>query len=99
MSITDPQEGWHLSKAIPISIILFLAAQTIGLIIWAVRLDYRVTTLETSQPLQDAKISNLEVLRDRLILIEERQNNVLKALENNAKKLDTVLEQTTRRQQ
>jgi hypothetical protein len=90
-----PHEQWHLSKSVPISIILFLVAQTIGLVIWAVRLDYRVTSLEIAETRQDNRISMVDSLKDKIILIEERQNNVIRVLDANSKKLDTLLDQKT----
>lgn len=91
----DPNR-WHLSKAVPVSIIFFLAAQTIGLVIWAVRLDARVDALEKGQLVQDARLVVLEQTRDRVIIIEERQNNVIKILESNGKKLDLLIDEYSR---
>jgi|CXWL01.1.fsa_nt_gi Tfp pilus assembly protein PilO len=98
--MSDPngnENRWHLSKSVPISLILFLAMQTIGLVIWAVKLDSRVQTLETTELRMDNRMSMLEQARDKLVLIEERQNNVMRQLEANAKKMDAIIEQLGRK--
>lgn len=91
MTESDYKERWHLSKAVPVSIIFFLAIQTVGVIIWATKLDGRVSTLENTSVIQRNRIDMLDSMHDKLILIEERQNNVLKTLAENAIKLDQLV--------
>lgn len=99
--MADP-ERWHLSKAVPVSIIAFLAFQTVGIVIWAVKLDARVGTLEVDkathetsdnkkQDEQDKRLGALEALGPRLAVIEARQQDVIKRLDNNAGKLDDIV--------
>jgi len=84
-------EGWHISKSVPISIILFLVAQTVVIIIWAVRLDSRVSYVEVVHMEDARRISVLESLLPKLAVIEARQNDVIKRLDGNATKLDQLL--------
>lgn len=88
-------ERWHLSKAVPVSIIMFLIVQTIGLVIWATKLDSRVATLETARIADELRIGTVEMSRDKIILIEERQSNVMRQVDINAKKLDLIIEKVT----
>lgn len=95
----DPNR-WHFSKSIPISIVFFLLFQTIVFVIWQTRrdtmTDARLDALERSQTVQDARLAILENVRDKILILEERQNNVLKILETNAKKIDTLVDEYTR---
>jgi hypothetical protein len=84
-------ENWHLSKAIPISIIFFLALQTVGIMAWAVRLDYRVQVLEQGQPTQDARISALEKIATKVAVMDDRQVNIQRRVEVQTTKLDQIL--------
>ena len=96
-------ERWHLSKAVPLSIIGVMTFQTIILIIWASKLDSRVGTLETNrmefhiqysidQKVQNDRLVALEGLLPELAVIKDRQENVIKRLDVNASKLDKVLD-------
>ena len=81
MSDTPYQEHWHLSKSIPVSIIFFLALQTIGIVIWAVRLDLRVDTLEKANPIQDMRLTRLEEIYSKVAVMEDRQNSMIKRMD------------------
>ena len=87
----DPTEQWHLSKAVPVSIMVFLIAQTIGLIIWAVRLDARVERLELTQPLQDQRLTRLEDIYAKVAVIEDRQKNVMNRLDIQTRTMQEIL--------
>lgn len=98
-------EPWHLSKAVPISTIAFLIFQTIGIVIWATRLDSRVGVLEISktehestdtrkQDEQDKRLLVLESTLPKLAVIEARQADVIKRLDANAVKLDQIISNT-----
>lgn len=99
----EPSGGgnWHLSKAVPLSLILAIALQTIGLIIWGTRLDSRVGTLETSQAEQNTRITALEATTTttakELAVISARQADVIKRLDVNSVKLDQILDYVFRR--
>lgn len=97
MNVPNQHEQWHLSKSVPISLVLFLVLQTIGLVVWAVKLDSRVATLESIEQRHDQRLIVLEQMRDRIIIIEERQNVVIRGLEGNGKKIDLLLEDKTRK--
>jgi hypothetical protein len=85
-------DTWHISKSIPLSIILFLLVQTIGIVLWAGRLDYRVSSLESAQPLQDTRLSKLEDIYAKVAVIDERQSNVAKRLDIQTKTMQDILE-------
>ena len=92
--MNDPHgthESWHLSKSVPISVILFLLAQTVGVLIWGVKIDSRVSVLETVDTHTIARIARLEDLIGRIIVLEERQRAVIILLERNGERLDKLL--------
>lgn len=100
-SEVNGRERWHLSRAVPLSIIGMMVVQTILVIIWATRLDSRVGVLEIGktafeeryekeQIQQNNRLLALETLQTRLAVIEDRQNSVLKRLDTNAEKLDQI---------
>jgi uncharacterized coiled-coil protein SlyX len=84
-------EQWHLSKSVPVSIIVFLLFQTLGLIVWAVRLDARVERLELSQPLQDQRLTRLEDIYAKVAVIEANQKNVITRLDIQTKTMQEIL--------
>ena len=87
-----PEEEWHLSKAIPVSIIIYLTVQTIGAVWWFSKIDSRVSYLEGQQPVQDLKIERLENISSKIIIIEERQNSISKRLDIQTEKMDRMLD-------
>ena len=98
----DSRRQWHLDRRVPVSIILALLLQTTGIVVWATRIDSRVNTLETNtvehnqydrikQTEQDARLSALEQLYSKIAVIESRQQDVIKRLDNNATKLDQII--------
>ena len=101
------RESWHLSKAVPLSVIAFLVFQTIALVIWGTRLDSRVGFLEKGkidheqtdkdkQSEQDHRLSALESILPKMAVIEARQNDVIKRLDDNGAKLDRILTDVNR---
>ncbi len=46
---TANDEGWHLDKKVPISMIVFLLMQTISFTWYMARQDARITMIETSR--------------------------------------------------
>lgn len=52
--MTDPLRGWHLDKRVPLAIIFAIAMQTVGLVVWATRLDARVSALEAQAMTEQA---------------------------------------------
>jgi len=91
MTESEYKERWHLSKAVPVSIIFFLALQTLGIVAWAVRLDYRVQVLESTQAIQDRKIDGFEQIIPKLAVIEDRQINMERRVDIQTTKLDQLL--------
>lgn len=92
MTEQEYTENWHLSKAIPVSIILFLAMQTIGIVIWATRIDLRVASLEQSQVSQDVRADKVELVMNKIVIVEERQNAISKRLDIQTEKMDKMME-------
>lgn len=67
--------------------VVILLVQAVFIIIWGVRLDSRVDTIEHRGSPQ------LELVQQRLTLFEERQNYVMTTLRNNSAKLDNISEE------
>lgn len=88
----DLSNTWHISKSIPISIILFLLAQTAGIIVWATRIEFRVTSLENTQPAQDARLNKLEDIYARMAVMDERQGNITRRLDIQTRTMQDILE-------
>lgn len=84
-------DQWHLSKSVPITLFAGLIAQSIAVVIWAVQTHDRVGALEKADAWHEQRIAVLEQTNSKLILIEERQNNVLKRLDANAEVLREIL--------
>lgn len=72
--------------------------QAAVLIIWATKLDARVDWLEKSdradREMLERRLSVLESQLPRIAVIESRQNDVIKRLDANATKLDTLLDRS-----
>ena len=84
-------EQWHLSKSVPVSIVIFMIVQTIGLVIWATRLDSRVDYLERNDKAQDGKIDRMETIGARIAVIEDRQLNTITRLDIQTKTMQEIL--------
>lgn len=75
------KEAWHLDKRVPVTIILAIVVQTIGIVIWAAKLDAATTgnTLEITK--HDVRLGKLEgtniTIIERLARIEANQENQL----------------------
>ena len=88
------KESWHLDKKVPLSIILAIFVQTIGLVWWAVQLDSRVNAMENKYAAQDIIIETIKSTQNNISVglarIEERQiilNEVLREIKS---RLDKV---------
>ena len=95
MTNQEYEGQWHLSRAIPISVILYLTAMTFGGVFWIAKTDSRLSQLELADIDQKARLSRLEETRDRVIIMEERQLQVLKRLDIQAKTMQDILELVT----
>ena len=95
MTETPYSDHWHLSKGVPVSIIFALLIQTIGIVIWATRLESRVSVLESDNTKQDIRIARLEDISGKISVMEERQINVLKRLDIQTKTMQDILEMVT----
>ena len=97
---TDAEpESWHLDRTVPIAIIVTIAIQTLALVVWAAKLDSRVSSLETKdatqQTLIDAKArvaderwENIIRERDRMARLEEKLAGAIDVLKRIEAKLD-----------
>lgn len=95
MTNQEYEGQWHLSKAIPISVILYLTAMTFGGVFWIAKTDSRLSQLELADVDQKARLSRLEETRERILIVEERQLQVLKRLDIQTKTMQDILELVT----
>ena len=95
MTEQEYKEQWHLSKAIPISVIVYLTAMTITGVWWVAKTDSRVNSLETADSVHEARLQKLEETKDRVLVMEERQLQVLKRLDIQTKTMQDILEMVT----
>ena len=92
MTSNDQNHRWHLSKSVPISLMLTIGVQTIALIIWAARLDARVAALETTQLALFQRVGRIEDITAQVAIIAERQRVGYQLLEENTRKMDRLSE-------
>lgn len=80
------KEGWHLDKKVPISIIIMLLLQTITLVIWATRLDSRVSSVEATTSGHTIVIEAMRSAQNSvsvgLARIEERQSQMAEGVKD-----------------
>ena len=92
MMTDEPHNSsWHLSKTVPISVIFAILFQTAAILIWAVRIDARVSVLEIVDIAHATRIVRLEDAMFRIALLEERQRVVIETLTKNGEKMDRLL--------
>ena len=90
MTSSDQNNRWHLNKSVPISLMLTIGVQTIGLLIWAVRLDARVAALETTQIVLVQRLNRVEDMSAQIAIIAERQRVGYQLLEESTRKMDKL---------
>ena len=78
-------ESWHLSKSVPISIIVGFVMQFAGFIWWTSQLDSRVEV-------NSSEIIRLEVRTDKLEEIVQSQAVTLGRMDENIKSIRVILE-------
>lgn len=92
------RDQWHLSKGVPVSLFAVALAQAVALIIWGTRIDSRVSTLENNEKYDreviERRMIALENQLPRIAVIEAKQAEVIKRLDVNAIKLDTLLDRS-----
>lgn len=79
------QEGWHLDKKVPISLILALCAQFGGGVWYAGRIDARIEKLENDRPAQRdrddrqdaAAVLSAQALQGRLDRIDSKLDRLI----------------------
>lgn len=87
----DDHQTWHLDRRVPVGIIIAIIIQTIGILIWATKLDSRVGVLETADNKQEARIQKLEDIGSRIAVIEDRQINTITRLDIQTKTMQEIL--------
>ena len=91
LASVNREDRWHLSKSVPVSIIIFLVMQTIGIVIWGTKLDSRVAALEGSQPLQDTRLERLEQIYPKIAVLDDRVTTIMRRMEVQTDKLNQIL--------
>lgn len=78
-------EPWHLSKSVPISIIVGFIMQFAGFVWWTSQLDSRVS-------INSSEIIRLETRTDKLEEIVQSQAVTLGRMDENIKSIRVILE-------
>lgn len=78
-------EPWHLSKSVPISIIVGFVMQFAGFVWWTSQLDSRVS-------INSSEIIRLETRTDKLEEIVQGQAVTLGRMDENIKSIRVILE-------
>ena len=80
----DP-EGWHLDKKVPITIIIVLILQFVGMLWFAAKLDSKVEEQATRLTKTEAQISVIDrearEFGNRIVRIEEKTSSMLTILQ------------------
>jgi hypothetical protein len=92
MNEQSQPEHWHLSKGVPISVFVFMVVQTVGVIIWATRIDARVSFLESTNTVQDQRLAKLEDIYAKVAVIEDRQANTIRRLDVQADRMTLIID-------
>lgn len=86
------KEQWHISKSVPLALILALVAQAVGVIWFFSTLDNRLTNVER---LAEVNRVNVLTLSERqrasdqtLVRLDERMSSALQLLERIDKKIN-----------
>ena len=79
------EEPWHLSKSVPISIIVGFIMQFAGFVWWTSQLDSRVS-------INSSEILRLETRTDKLEEIVQSQAVTLGRMDENIKSIRIILE-------
>lgn len=79
--------GWRIDKRIPVAVILTLAMQSAAVLIWGVRIDSRVSSLETTT-----------VSRETFARFDEKMNGLQQAIldmKNDVREVKTDINRLT----
>ncbi|MDE2103167.1 MAG: hypothetical protein KGL39_38330 [Patescibacteria group bacterium] len=87
----EGEKGWYLDRKVPVSIIAAIIFQTFGVIIWATRVDSRVSVLETQNTTQDIRLQRVEDLTSRVAVMESHQNDIVRRLDIQTKTMQEIL--------
>ena len=94
MTVTDPAAtSWHLDKRINVALIVALAGQAIGLIIWGTSLTGRVGVVEALLRARTPVVERFFQVEADLLGMRRSTNDRLDRIEN---KLDRLIENGVR---
>lgn len=89
MTNQTQKESWHLSKSVPLTIVLALALQTLSLVVWGAQLQsdveynkYNIARIEARQETDATKLSGRidkidAVLNGQAVTIARMDQNIL----------------------
>lgn len=86
------EQGWHLDKKVPISLIAAIALQTMIALIWATKIDSRVDMLERQNSSQDTRITKMEEYGAKIAVMESRQVETLRRLDIQTVTMQRILD-------
>jgi uncharacterized coiled-coil protein SlyX len=73
----NPQEPWHLSKSVPVTLIFAIVCQTVALIWFVASLSNDVAANKLLNAKQDAKIESLEaVVQNQAVTMARMDENI-----------------------
>lgn len=84
MSVESVEYGWHLDKRVPIALILAIALQTGGALVWAGAASERLKTLE-------ARSARTDEMVERTARLEEQAKAMRASLGRIEAKLDRAV--------
>ena len=84
MAVEPMEYGWHLDKRVPIALILAIALQTGGALVWAGAASERLATLETRSARTDEMV-------ERTARLEEQAKAMRASLARIEEKLDRAV--------
>ncbi len=86
--MSHTQNHWRVDRRITLTVLLAIAMQAGGALIWATGLDARVAVIEHT---------NISNLNERFIRLEERLDNVKRDTETISRRLDVIDERLMRK--
>ena len=81
----DQSHGWRIDKRVPVAVIIAMALQIAGILVWATQLDARVAGVEH-------QMSGESLLMEKFARLEERLEFLKRDVESINKKIDAIHE-------
>ena len=82
--------GWRLNKEIPVGVLIAILAQTITAIVFIVKLDSRITSLEEKRVEDKAANAAVAVLPERIMRAEYEISGVKSSVNRLETKIDQM---------